>query len=102
MSIGTREPQLLRRSRNLLTGIFPAFTAVVFASCLAAASDDASSSRACAALGSPSKLDYLVLASIADSPHLLAMASYRSTASQRIAGSEPRSGTDPDPVSVDN
>jgi hypothetical protein len=31
---------------------------------------------------SPSKLDYLVLASFVNSPHLLSMASYRSTANQ--------------------
>jgi hypothetical protein len=90
----------VRQPRNHpLTRIFPAFTAVVFLSCLAAASDNASTSRACANLDNPSKLDYLVLASIADSPHLLAMASYRSTAAQR---SEPRSGADPGPLSNDN
>lgn len=92
---------MLRQPRNHpLRRIFPAVAVVVFASCLAAASDNASSSLACANVGSPSKLDYLVLASIADSPHLLAMASYRSTATQR---SEPGSGTDPNqPVSTVN
>jgi hypothetical protein len=84
---------MLRRPQNHpLRWIFPALAVVVFASCLAAASDNSSSSLACANVCSPSKLDYLVLASIADSPHLLALASYRSTAIQH---SEPGSGTDP-------
>jgi hypothetical protein len=52
--------------------------AAIFAACLGAAS--ASSSLACPADNAPSKLDYLVLASIADSPGLLAMAGYRSGA----------------------
>ena len=30
-------------------------------------------------LNSPSKLDYLLIASLVDSPHLLSMAAYRST-----------------------
>jgi hypothetical protein len=47
----------------------------VFVSCFAAAS----AVRDCPGGGGPSKLDYLVLASIADSPHLLAMAAYRPT-----------------------
>src|ERR1700736_3215884 len=56
--------------------------AVIFASCLATASDDTSSSRACAALTGPTNFDYLVLASIADSPRFLAMAGYRKIAMQ--------------------
>jgi hypothetical protein len=75
MSLGTRKISLPR--------IFIALSAVVFASCLAAAADDAANSRACTDLGGPSNFDYLVLASIADSPHLLAMAGYRSTARPR-------------------
>jgi hypothetical protein len=55
-----------------------AMAAAIFAACLSAAS--ASSSLACATASTPSKLDYLVLASIADSPGLLAMAGYRSGA----------------------
>jgi hypothetical protein len=71
-----------------LTRIFIAlFPAVIFASCLAAASATPSDARACASVGGPSNFDYLVLASMADSPHLLAMAGYRSTAEQR---GEPR------------
>jgi hypothetical protein len=57
--------------------------AVIFASCLAAASDGASSSRACGGLGRATNFDFLVLASIADSPRFLAMAGYRSMAIQR-------------------
>jgi hypothetical protein len=49
----------------------------VFVSCVAAASAGSSASRDCPGHDGPSKLDYLVLASIADSPHLLAMAAYR-------------------------
>src|SRR5271154_514668 len=47
---------------------------VVFAGCLGAAS--ASSSLDCPTAHSPSNFDYLVLASIADSPRLPAMAGY--------------------------
>jgi len=65
------------------TRIFIAFPAVVFASCLAAASTaPPSDARACTTVGGPSNFDYLVLASIAESPHLLAMAGYCSTAEQ--------------------
>jgi beta-phosphoglucomutase-like phosphatase (HAD superfamily) len=68
---------------KLLTQIFISLPAVFFASCLVAASAAPSNARACASVNGPSKLDYLVLASIADSPHLLAMSGYRSTAEQR-------------------
>jgi hypothetical protein len=67
-----------------------ALTAVILASCLAAAS--ASNSRACPVARSPSNFDYLVLASIADSPRPLAMASYHSIAGQR---SEPLGAPQP-------
>jgi hypothetical protein len=70
-----------------LTRIFIAFPAVIFAGCLAAASAAPSDAHTCASVGGPSNFDYLVLASMADSPHILAMAGYRSTAEQR---SEPR------------
>jgi hypothetical protein len=70
-----------------LTWIFISLPAVIFVSCLAAASAAPSNARACASVNGPSNFDYLVLASIADSPHLLAMAGYRSTADQR---GEPR------------
>jgi hypothetical protein len=66
-----------------LTRIFITFPAVIFASCLAAASAAPPSARACGAAEGPSNFDYLVLASIADSPQLLAMAGYRSAAEQR-------------------
>ena len=54
--------------------------AVILGSGMMAAT--ASDVSRCARAGGPSKLDYLVLASIADSPHLAAMASYHSTARQ--------------------
>jgi hypothetical protein len=57
--------------------------AVICASCLAAASDDGSSSRTCAALDGPTSFDYIVLASMAESPRFLAMAGYHSTATER-------------------
>ena len=67
-----------------LTRIILAFPAVIFASCLAAASAAPLDARASSsAVNGPSNFDYLVLASLADSPHLLAMAGYRSTAEQR-------------------
>ena len=68
---------------RMLVALFPA---VIFASWLAVASA-VPSARACASADGPSNFDYLVLASIADSPHLLAMAGYRSAAEQR---GEPR------------
>ncbi|MGC1520077.1 MAG: hypothetical protein WA803_00945 [Steroidobacteraceae bacterium] len=68
MSIGSRSLQ--RISIASLLG--------VFATCLLAASAG-STARACPGRAGPSKLDYLILASIADSPHLLPMAAYRPT-----------------------
>jgi hypothetical protein len=56
-----------------------AITLGVFLSCIAAASAGSSASPDCPGHAGPSKLDYLVLASIADSPQLLAMAAYRPT-----------------------
>src|SRR5216684_7377459 len=84
-----REPR-----KHPLTRIFLALSTVVFASCLAAASDEAPRPRAYADLSSPTNFDYLVLASMADSPRFLAMAGYRSTARQRTElppGVEPAS-----------
>jgi hypothetical protein len=67
-----------------LTRIILALPALIFASCLAAASAAPLNARACpSAVNGPSNFDYLVLASLADSPHLLAMAGYHSTAEQR-------------------
>jgi hypothetical protein len=60
--------------KRILFGMLAAMSG----SYLAAASDDAPGLRACADFGSPSNFDYLVLASIADSPRLLSMAVYRS------------------------
>jgi len=64
------------------------FCATMAASCIAAAADSASPSRACDAFERPSKLDYMVLASMADSSHLVSMAGYRTTAQR----AEPRAG----------
>ena len=72
-----REPR-----RHALTRTWLVLCAVVCASCFAAASDNASS-RAYPDLGTPTNFDFLVLASIADSPRFLAMAGYRSIAMQR-------------------
>jgi hypothetical protein len=68
------------RERPLKQIFFGLFAAMA-ASYLATASDDVSNLRSCAELGSPSNFDYLVLASIADSPRLLSMAVYRSPVS---------------------
>lgn len=73
MSSGTRS----------LIRIFTAIPIVVLASSLAAATVNPAGARACAGRQGPSNFDYLVLASIADSPNLLAMAGYRSTAAKR-------------------
>ena len=73
-----REPR-----KRTQTRIFLALSTVIFASCLAAASDDAPRARAYADLSGPTNFDYVVLASIADSPHFLAMAGYRSMHRQR-------------------
>jgi hypothetical protein len=71
----TRDHRKQPLARNFLAVI-----ALMFAGCFAAASDDASSASAYSNAGSPTNFDYLVLASIADSPHLFSMAGYRSTA----------------------
>jgi hypothetical protein len=62
--------------KRSLKRISLAITWGVFVSCLAA-SAGSSAALGCPGRAGPSKLDYLVLASIADSPHLLAMAAYR-------------------------
>jgi hypothetical protein len=66
--------------------IFFALGAVIAAGGLAAAEVGNPCSHAVDAATTPSKLDYMVLASFVDSPHLLAMASYRSTAVLPAAG----------------
>jgi hypothetical protein len=59
---------------------------LIFASCLAAASDEAARSRVCAdPCGGPTNFDYLILASMADSRHPLAMAGYRRDTTYRTA-----------------
>src|SRR5260370_35463189 len=69
-----------------------ALPTVIFASCLAAASAAPLDARACSsAANGPSNFDSLVLASLADSPHLLALAGYHSTADQRTRPSLPPS-----------
>jgi hypothetical protein len=52
---------------------------VIAAGGLAAAELGTACPRSGEAAKTPSKLDYMVLASFVESPHLLAMASYRST-----------------------
>ncbi len=59
----------LKRSLAILPG--------VFAICLTAASAGSSMPSECPGSAGPSRLDYLVLASIADSSHFLALAAYR-------------------------
>jgi hypothetical protein len=71
----SRDPRKQPLIRNFLV-----VTALMFAGCFAVASDDASSSSARSSSGTPTNFDYLVLASIADSPHLFTMAGYRSAA----------------------
>ena len=62
--------------RRLLTSVFAAASSVAFVSCLAAQPEETSISDPCADRSSPSKLDYLVLASIADSPRPLSLEGY--------------------------
>lgn len=84
---------LMREPRQRpLTRIFLALSTVVFASCLAGASDDLPPARGCGEYAAPTNFDYLVLASFADSPRFLAMTGYRSTARLRtdfVPGVEP-------------
>lgn len=60
-------------------GLFLALPAVFIAAWFAVADDTGGPSDP----GGPSNFDYLVLASMADSPQLHAMAGFRSSASQR-------------------
>ncbi len=57
--------------------------ALLFAGWLAAAVDEPADSQAAAQQRDPSTFDYLVLASLADSPQLHALAGFRSSASLR-------------------
>jgi len=54
-------------------------SAMLLTSCLAAASNVPAARSPAADVGQPSHLDYMMLASMADSPHLMAMAAYRPT-----------------------
>jgi len=65
--------------------------ALLFAGWLAAAVDEPADSQAAAQPRDPSTFDYLVLASLADSPQLHALAGFRSSASLR---NEPQPGQD--------
>jgi hypothetical protein len=76
--MSSRQP-VKRRLRRIVF----ALPAVLFASWLAAAVEESAGSRADPDLGSPSTFDYLVLASLADSPQLHAMAGFRSSARLR-------------------
>ncbi|MGB6309694.1 MAG: hypothetical protein WBF89_18045 [Steroidobacteraceae bacterium] len=67
------------------TRILFAFPVSILASCLATASVD-SGPRGCHGTG-PSNFDYLVLASIADSPQGLAMVNYRPASPHGAPGS---------------
>jgi hypothetical protein len=96
----SHESRGLPRLRTVLVS-----AAVIFGTCLAAASDDAASSLACGTLSvpskldptasraNPSKLDYLVLASMADSPRPLTMASYTRATSARRDQAQPGGNT---------
>jgi hypothetical protein len=69
-------------SRTRILCTFPVF---VLASCFAAASSGSLNFPGCHGRPKLTNFDYLVLASIADSPHLPAMASYRPPAAQHSA-----------------
>ena len=62
---------------NSRTRILCTFPVLILVSCIAAASAGSSNTPGCHGRPKLSNFDYLVLASIADSPHLPAMAGYR-------------------------
>jgi hypothetical protein len=70
---------------NSRTPILSAFPMFVLAGCFATASAGSSNAPGCQGRPKLSNFDYLVLASIADSPHLPAMASYRPVGTQHSA-----------------
>ena len=80
----TRRVSTTRLSLRMAAAIWLVVSAGALDAMADAATQRASGSAASAGFEQPSKLDYLVLASIADSPHLL-LAEYRSTAEQRAA-----------------
>jgi hypothetical protein len=63
-------------------------SALLFATCFAKRSTEDADSRLASAR--PSKLDYLVLASMADSPHWLGLAEYRAPRRQAASGPKRR------------
>jgi hypothetical protein len=69
--------------------LLPRFTvlmsALVFATCFAQRSNVGAASRPLPPSARPSKLDYLVFASIADSPRWLSLAGYRSAQPPKAA-----------------
>jgi len=69
-------PALLRRTWPSMIGFL---SAMVLTSCLAAASSGSAGRSPAADRSQPSYLDYVMLASMADSPHLMTMAAYRPT-----------------------
>jgi hypothetical protein len=79
-----RGHRLARLAR--LAGVVPA---VCLTSFLAAASSKGSNDGPCANAVTPSNLDYLVLASFADSPHLLSMAAYHPSHRTPVPVSKP-------------
>ena len=69
-------PALLRHTWPFMMGFL---SATLLTSCLAAASNGPATRSPAAGVSQPSYLDYVMLASMADSPHLMAMAAYRPT-----------------------
>ena len=63
--------------------MFLGLSAAIAMGCMAAAAAGVSNPHACPVSRTPSKLDYLVLASMADAPHMLAFGGYRPTALER-------------------
>ena len=74
-----------------LQGFLGAVPALLCAGWLAAAVDEPADTQAAAQPRNPSTFDYVVLASLADSPQLHALAGFRSSASRR---NEPRPAQD--------
>ncbi len=71
-----------RPQRQLLTGMGLVLSTVILASCVAVADEALNEPSRTAAMNGaatdgPSTFDFMVFASMADSPHLLAMAGYR-------------------------
>jgi hypothetical protein len=80
----------------LLPRLTVLLSALVFATCLAERSNLEAGPRPLRAAAHPSKLDYLVLASIADSPHWLSLAGYRSQPPKTAPAAENKRRSDND------